>query len=213
MSREKALTFSLTLEVAYCSMEHLERIKIAKFSTPWGLAQTIKQFGDLKVYQVTTWSHGGVMIHFSEIDKFTPNCISRAWKVGSYFCYEEDCCACIPLYEWCCHNPTLYTRKILDTLHREISYNWAEYLIERGIEPELVAYQRWLDHNAYDEAIRQKDPNCIKAFDYDLETRVQTADGKWHFVPRDVLENAKKLVWWGLFLTHIRAVGGEHLCR
>ena len=85
-------------------------------SSPWGEVQSCTVIAN-GIYDVSTAGHGGIMIS----TELAPHILSlEALQIadrsyGSYYCYEEDCDACIPLRE-------LYDKGILNSTHDYFSH-------------------------------------------------------------------------------------------
>jgi hypothetical protein len=167
------------------------------FNTPWGITQSIKTLlnKNTKVYEVTTSTHGGVMIHKNEANLFSSACISRGVKFENYFCYEEDCDASIPFYEIKFKLNTNINNKSIETYYNWVSQFHPDYLIELEITPKPEDYQKWLQRRIFDlqnekrllSSIMNKDPrvaevinNAIKAGSAKIEFR---ANQWWYIDP------------------------------
>ncbi len=67
--------------------------------SPWGKVQTSKQLCE-SAYQVSTASHGGVMVlRTAANDLLSPAAQQYGFVDGAWHCYEEDCDAPIPIRE------------------------------------------------------------------------------------------------------------------
>jgi len=116
--------------------------------SPWGAIQHSEEITP-GVRFVSTSRHGGIMITKNFAEKhLTPACRKHGLVYGDYYCYEEDCLWAIPAYEL-----PQYWRKIFSYmkvenpeqyLYRTISAWNAEYLLERGIAPDPVSYQHYV---------------------------------------------------------------------
>lgn len=123
--------------------------------SPWDRVQDSELITD-SIYWVSTAGHGGLMIEYKVAQEIlTPQAILRGESFRSenrvWLCYEEDCQYAIVFYElddillrlayrYVPHIPIANLRlKLLQTIS---AWN-ADYLIERGIEPDAVAYSRY----------------------------------------------------------------------
>lgn len=88
-------------------------------NSPWGEVQTCRVIAD-GIYEVSTAGHGGIMI-LSELAShiLSPEALRKGVCEGGYYCYEEDCDACIPLRE-------LYDKGIL----KQNNGYFAHYLVK-----------------------------------------------------------------------------------
>ena len=150
-------------------------------NTPWGASQYQKKLGE-GIILVSTAGHGGLMIRQNVAQsRLTPQAIARGWNFGGYFCYEEDCLIAIPCYEL---GLLMSKEDALST----ISMWDADYLIERGIEPEPKAYSYYLQWQEREHMEKENHPDLIVSASGDWHTKrpgvveVITADHKHHFV-------------------------------
>ena len=88
-------------------------------NSPWGEVQTCRVIAD-GIYEVSTAGHGGIMI-LSELAPhiLSPEALQKGIRESGYYCYEEDCDACIPLRE-------LYDKGIL----KQNNGYFAHYLVK-----------------------------------------------------------------------------------
>jgi hypothetical protein len=160
--------------------------------TPWGPAQHLTEYAKGCV-SVGTAGHGGMMIgkafarkHLSEA------AIKRGIVFGQWLGYEEDCEWEIPAFELPEFWPTIFKhhpgRDNRAYLLRDLSYWNADYLLERGIEPDLEGYASFLKRKTNDEMRRTGHPDLIVSAKGEWHTKnpdvteVTTADGKAHLV-------------------------------
>ena len=121
-------------------------------SSPWGFVQYVEKIAPGCRF-VGTSSHGGMMLTEKFAKKhLTLAALRRGMRHGNYYCYEEDCAWAIPAYElsqyWDrifayfkpAEGPELYLFKSLSAWN-------ADYLLERGIEPDPVLFQRYKEFN------------------------------------------------------------------
>ena len=168
--------------------------------SPWGNIQYSKVF-EPGCKSVGTAGHGGFMLTKRYANEhLSPAAISRGSSYGNYLCYEEDCDACIPMYELRHLWPQFREHYISDEfrldveghLLRSLSYWNVPYLLERGIEPDAEAYQRYLAKEEEERMRRGKHPDLITSamgsWHGDVPEcaiGVYTADGKFHLVTAD----------------------------
>ena len=68
-------------------------------NSPWGEVQTCRVIAN-GIYEVSTAGHGGIMISTELAPHIlSPEALQKDIREGGYYCYEEDCDACIPLRE------------------------------------------------------------------------------------------------------------------
>lgn len=166
--------------------------------TPWGRADSQKELLP-HIYSVSTPSHGGIMIAKSEAKvRLSPAAQKHGWSWGNWLCYEEDCEWAIVAWEVPGIWPNFFCRfegdvkeYILQTLS---SWN-ADFLLEIGVVPSPVEYARWQAQKQEETMYSQKSPDLIVSAWGEWDTnrpgvvRVQTADGKDHFVTSDSYSN------------------------
>lgn len=88
-------------------------------NSPWGEVQTCRVIAD-GIYEVSTAGHGGIMISTELASHIlSPEALRKGVCEGGYYCYEEDCDACIPLRE-------LYDKGIL----KQNNGYFAHYLVK-----------------------------------------------------------------------------------
>lgn len=158
--------------------------------SPWGTIQYRKIF-TRGFSSVSTAGHGGFMLSKRFAEKYlSREALKRAIKYRDYYCYEEDCDWAIPAFEL-----KQYWEKIFQYagedinpeqyLLKTLSYWNADYLVERGIEPDSEAYAKYQERKEEEEMRRNNHPDLIvTAFSTDNPdiVRVITADGKEHFI-------------------------------
>ncbi len=108
--------------------------------TPWGNAD-YKRTLTRGVHVVSTPSHGGVMIAKGYAKKnLSETAIKCGLEYGNYLCYEEDCDYCIPAYEL----PELFPDLDVEAIFKSLSRWRADYLLDRGIQPDEEGYAEYL---------------------------------------------------------------------
>ena len=113
--------------------------------TPWGKADKVFELG-LGFVLVGTPSHGGIMIGKKQAEEFLSQAaINRGQIFNQFLCYEEDSLEAIVLFEhpelWFKYRATWTNEirsieKIKQAALKRLSRWNADYLLERGIEPE-----------------------------------------------------------------------------
>jgi len=79
-------------------------------NSPWDLVQTCNTIAN-GIYDVSTEGHGGIMIAAELAPKIlSPEALKVGFLEGRYYCFEEDCDACVPLRE-------LWDKGILTPMH------------------------------------------------------------------------------------------------
>ena len=69
------------------------------YTSPWGRIERIKTKTQ-GVYEVSTASHGGIMVNKEVASQLlSPAAIERGSLENGYYCFEEDCDACIVIRE------------------------------------------------------------------------------------------------------------------
>lgn len=167
--------------------------------TPWGRSDSQKKIVE-GVFSVTTPSHGGLMIKKDFAEKNLSKAARRRGLLcGEYLAYEEDVLVNIPLFElpslWEGFFVNFETEKQPVTVHqsllKELSYWKADYLLERGIEPEVEGFKVFKARELEKEMRAQKHPNLIVCARGDWQTKIEgvveviTADGREHLVTKD----------------------------
>lgn len=158
--------------------------------TPWGMAD-YKKSHMRGVTTVGTPSHGGVMVANGTAKKIlSPAAIKRGRPYGAYLAYEEDCDAVIVYLE-------LAEQGIIsesdfkngkEGLIRSLSMWHADYLLERGMEPDEDGYKFYIRNKTEDAMRKAKHPDLVTTAWGDWHTgipsvcEVATADGKHHLV-------------------------------
>ncbi|MBM3313008.1 hypothetical protein FJY70_00265 [candidate division WOR-3 bacterium] len=118
--------------------------------TPWGRSQTQEKLAD-GFYWVSTAGHGGFLIGRTKAaDYLTSEGRKRGMEWGSWLAYEEDCQWAIVGYEQA--TLTARTRPDSDPVAElqaafECLTRWnPDYLIERGIVPDLSILRADVEH-------------------------------------------------------------------
>lgn len=151
-------------------------------SSPWGTVQTKVKY--LKgVSCVSTAGHGGMLVARGFAAKnFSEAAIKRGDLWNGYLAYEEDCAILIALYEL----PQLKQHFVStdEGMFKSLSRYYADYLIEKGVEPEPEAYQEFSARKQDGILREQKSPDLIVSAIglTDEVTKVWTADDRIHFV-------------------------------
>ncbi len=167
-------------------------------NTPWGISDS-KQTIARGLSFVGTPSHGG----FAVADGYARKHLSgaallRGNRKGSYYFFEEDCDAYIILLEIPASRQGTLTdeKKIIEGLSR-----WhADYLIERGIAPDLEGL-KWFNENRQADRVREdKSPDLIVSASGDWAPWVEkgcvgviTADGSRWLIKGDQYNNRANL--------------------
>lgn len=174
--------------------------------SPWGQIQYSKVF-ERGCRSVGTASHGGFMLTRKYAhEHLSDAAIERAIRYSDYLCYEEDCDACIPMYElrhlwpqfrhlwphFTEHFSWNDEQEVERALLRSLSYWNAPYVIERGIEPDEEAFQRYLAKEEEREMREDEHPDLIVSAVGDWHESVpegavgvRAADGEFHLVTKD----------------------------
>ncbi|HEY9765940.1 MAG TPA: hypothetical protein V6C82_06225 [Chroococcales cyanobacterium] len=144
------------------------------------------------VWRVCTPCHGGYMVH-SEWAKVNLTTAARAFahsygRSPKFFCFEEDCQWSILAFE----HPELFHLTPLAVIKREVATWWAEYLLQRKIDPAIIdeeGYSRFKAMKLDDEMRKEQHPDLIVAafgswavWVPEGQVGVKTADGKHHLV-------------------------------
>ena len=114
-------------------------------SSPWGAVQQNSPICP-GMTQVSTAGHGGIMVTKTfAAANLSAAARKRGMKYSDYLCYEEDCDFAIPIFElpelwpiYFQHATNITDRKqyLLESLS-----GWnADYLLERGLEPDPKCY-------------------------------------------------------------------------
>lgn len=163
--------------------------------TPWGRSDSQKTIV-AGVISVTTPSHGGLLVKRDFAEKnLSEAARRRGLPCGEYLAYEEDIDCLMPVFELPDTWPKLFeaaeeTIKKDAYLHlfKQLSYCKADYLLERGIEPEPEGYKCFKVRKLEKEMRAQKHPDLIVCARGDWHTKIQgvieviTADEKKHLV-------------------------------
>ena len=105
-------------------------------NTPWDKSQTVETLDD-GVLEVSTASHGGIMVHRTALSTLPANILKAGIHFGEWLCFEEDCAANLVFAA----RIDLYRKRkqsILDSWNRELSRERvADWASKEG--PECVA--------------------------------------------------------------------------
>lgn len=170
-------------------------------STPWGAIQSQVSLAR-GVRWVNTASHGGFLIsqRFANLH-FSPAAVKRGKQWGAYLAFEEDCDATIILFETRAFDDQLGYTKNYDTERLQSLSRWhADYLIERGIEPDPEGL-KWFNENRQIDRMRaNKSPDLIISASGDWKqgvpknmVEVTTADGQRWLVWAKDYDNRRNL--------------------
>lgn len=155
-------------------------------NTPWGRSDSKTTY--LRgVSFVSTPGHGGFAITPSAALKYlSTSAVSRALKYGSYYFFEEDCDAYLVHFEIA---QTRAAGLSDETILMALSQWHADYLIERGIEPNPVGLKFFNENKQADRMRADKSPDLIVSASGDWadwvpkgRVGVITADGKRYTV-------------------------------
>jgi hypothetical protein len=164
-------------------------------NTPWGKSDS-KITITRGISWVGTASHGGLAITpLAALQYLSTPAVARATKYGNYYFFEEDCDYAIAFLEL---HALLASTSVLEfsinvptkeALINSLSRWHADYLIERGVEPEAEGL-RWFNENRKSDSMRaDRSPDLIVSASGDWKTgvpkgmvEVTTADGKTHLV-------------------------------
>lgn len=170
-------------------------------STPWGSAQESISISR-GVSCVSTASHGGIMVTLSAAEMLlSEHAKKRGMQWSGYLCYEEDCNADIVLFD----SELLLSlavskgvfgegrteQQVKDCAYKSLSFWNADYLLDKGVEPEAVAYEEWKARKEADILRANKDPDFIVLAHSESHTLLQgilcigTADGENHYVTKE----------------------------
>ena len=149
--------------------------------TPWGASQYVARYA-VGFVSVGTSGHGGIMVtkKFAD-DHLSEEAKKRGIENSNYYCYEEDCDWAIPVFElpqyWGKVFEGMPISNPREHLLKTLSYWNADYLEERGIEPEPEAYARYLERKREDQMRQEHHHDLIVA-----------AYGEWHTKIPNVIE-------------------------
>lgn len=160
-------------------------------NSPWGTiqSQVVLARG---VRWVNTASHGGFLIsHRFANAHLSPAAVKRGKEWGAYLAFEEDCDAMIILFETRAFDDALgYTKNHDVERLKGLSHWHADYLLERGIEPDADGLKFYNENKQHDRMRADKSPDLIVAAFGDWANWVpagkvglQTADGKRYLAP------------------------------
>lgn len=154
--------------------------------TPWGKSQQSHKIQRGLTFHSTS-RHGGFLVskRFAE-RHLSPAAIARGQRWGNYYAFEEDCLAAIVELEIPAARSVFQNSHILteDKLITALSRWYPDYLIEREITPEPLAYADWIIQKEDERLRAERSPDLIiAAFGVDSVTvEVTTADGRNHLV-------------------------------
>lgn len=156
-------------------------------NTPWGKSQSASKV-ERGITFHTTAGHGGFLVSRGYAEKHLSDAArKRGMQWGGYYAFEEDCLASIVLLEIQKTRVILNSSTTDNDLIARISRWNADYLLERGFEPEAEGYAEWLQWQEDARLRREKSPDLItwaQQID-DSTVLVGTADGKEHRVTRE----------------------------
>lgn len=180
-------------------------------NTPWGKSDN-KITYSRGISFVSTPSHGGFAITKKVAGKLlSPAAQHRGESYGGYLFFGEDTAAYIILFELV-HERHPYNPAVPDVLNfpiniptrdvviRALSTWHADYLLERGITPDVEGLAIWNRHREEDRLREEKSPNLIVAASGDWKAGVPkgwveviTADWKAHLVLASEYDNRSGL--------------------
>lgn len=154
-------------------------------NTPWGKADSIQRIARGLSF-VGTPSHGGFMVADGFARKhLSAAALLRGKRFGSYYAFEEDCDAFIILLEI----PSSRQGTVTDEskIIKALSLWHADYLIQRGIEPDAEGLKFFNENRLRDRMQEDKSPDLIVSASGDWAPWVEkgcvgvtTADGsRW----------------------------------
>jgi hypothetical protein len=159
--------------------------------TPWGKPDS-KTTLARGISFVTTPSHGGFMVALAMANRFLSVAANRrGLKYGDYLAFEEDGDALIVLLEL----PVSMLEKLggfptVAALVKSLSIWHADYLLERGITPDLEGLKFFNENRQADRVRADKSPDLIVSASGDWaawvpkgRVDITTADGKRYTVP------------------------------
>lgn len=137
-------------------------------STPWGTSDYVETV-EAGVFNVGTPRHGGFMVAaYVARERLSPAAVKRGRRWGDYFCYEEDSDWKIVAYELesvrshlCRDTPSYRQEQFLEELHRSLSAWHADYLLERGIEPDSNGYAAYQARQLQEQMRERRDPDLV----------------------------------------------------
>jgi hypothetical protein len=167
-------------------------------NTPWGKSDSLQRI-QRGLSFVGTPSHGGFMVADGVARKqLSSAALLRGQDFGNYYAFEEDCDAYIVLLEVpASRQGTLVDeKKIIEGLSR-----WhADYLIERGIEPDADGLKFFNENKQADRMRQDKSPDLIVSASGDWASWVEkgcvgvtTADGSRWLIPAEQYNNRANL--------------------
>ena len=118
--------------------------------TPWGPADSVVDLAP-GLLAVTTPSHGGLLVTRAfAATHLSPVAIARGAPWGEFLAYEEDCDWYIVAWECPAFRPRLFESAPPEArddpaayLLRALSAWHADYLIERGVCPDVDGFRFW----------------------------------------------------------------------
>lgn len=161
-------------------------------NSPWGKIDYSRQL-TRGVRTVGTAGHGGFMISEGAAKRLSPEARARGEQWSTYLCYEEDDLWNIVAFELEDVRKALGDKVSLEEILHTLSAWNADYLIERGIDPEPTGYKYYLKSQEDDKMRREENPDFIvAALAHSIAdvcqnipagtVKVWTADDKIHYV-------------------------------
>lgn len=154
--------------------------------SPWGPIQYTDIVSPDGVSWVASAGHGGLRINRRIAEqRLTEAARRRAIFEHGYYWFEEDCLYAIAAFEledlWPAmfRGQTIPPQKHRADLLRIISAYNADYLIERGIEPDPAAFTRWLIRTLADvlREMRRSNPVLAHELAPDIHLTVEIDGG------------------------------------
>lgn len=148
-------------------------------ASPWGTVQSEEKYGRGITF-VSTPSHGGFMISKGVARaRLSDAARANGWPYGGYLCFEEDCAACIVMFEI----PETQGNAKQEDIFNCLSSFYPYYLKARDLEPEPTRFTEYLKRQEEAARRRNKDPNLVTAgLNVPNGVKAWTADGKDYVV-------------------------------
>ena len=163
-------------------------------NTPWGKSQTAHKIERGLTFHSTS-GHGGFLVSKGYAKKHLSEAAQkRGVSYGGYLAYEEDCLASIITFE-IPKSADIFGTQAHDYGFASLSHWNADYLLERGIEPDPTHYSKWLLRQEDDRLRAERSPDLIvSAIGIDSDAvEVRTADGSRHLVTKESYQRREGL--------------------
>jgi hypothetical protein len=151
-----------------------------------------------KIHRGLSWlscsGHGGFRVSKVYAEKnLSLAALKRGLWEGNYIYFEEDCASYIIMLEirTACTSEAFGNAPTYEEIIKSLSRNYADYLVEKGIEPEPEAYKEYLQWEEHQERRANKDPDLIVCARGEWHTKIEgvveviTADDRKHLVTAD----------------------------